>query len=559
MSVFQDNLGEKDIFGQISATTNMYTGDDVDHIIKNFTYSLEALPTASEQYLNRCVLLVGLQAGYVKGHVYKCVSATETVDEEEVTVYSWEDQNIARFPVGNCSNIICIRVSGSTTASIKWTGPDDTVAENGIILGKLRRVTLVRNADHIPEDIDDGTIVVVATSKDTYASTMFVDTGLAADHDTYYYKLFPETEDGAITNDNVNAFQTDVLTWAAIKLIIDNNQHKDLLPVGTIISLPTHDTYGRIDMEVVAYEDDVDLQDSSIPHCVVLQSRYLLTGGKQFDASEFYSVLTTDTTVQDGKKYYAKFLAATGSVVDGTTYYTLESDYTFAEATGLNVGDVIGTDTPALYTATSGANNNQWTMLTAPVGTTIPSNTWYERNSDQNATNGNNRWDISGVRKYLNATEPGGDWWEASTVFDKAPSYATTLGFLGGFHDSDFLGMIKPVINTNVKATIHGGGTYQTIDKVWLASVKQLGDASNNSGLEGKTVFPKYRDLPTVNGVRPKLQKMYTTSTSAQYWWTRSAYTGYSNYVWCVSPSGSFIYYGNASTANGSAPCLAIA
>lgn len=555
---FEDVIGESENLGAIPAANRMYTAADIEYMIKDFVAGLSALPTANAKNLGKYVLLSGLQTGYTKGHVYKCISSTTEVEGESVTTYSWEDQNIGRFPVGNCTNIMCIRVSGATTASIRWTGPSDTEVD-GIILGKLAKVTLVRNADHEPTSIDDGTVVVAATTASQYTSTPFVDTGLASDHDNYYYKLFPETTDGAITNSSENAFTTSVLTWAAIKTIISEGNHKDLLPVGTIITLPTHDTYGAIDMEVVGYEDDVDLEDSSITKCVVLQSRYLLTGSKQFDAVESYSVLTSDTEIQNGKKYYAKYKAATGNVVDGTTYYTLESDLTFAEATGLNVGDVIGTDTPALYTATTGTNNNEWVLCTASVGTAIPANIWYERNSDQNTVYGNNRWDISGCRKYLNAEESGGNWWVASNIFDKPPAYQTTVGFLGGFHNSEFTDMIKPVINTNVLATIHGGGTVQTVDKVWLASVKQLGDPSNNSGLEGKTVFPKYRDLPVVSGTRPKLQKMYPTSTSAQYWWTRSANTGTSSTVWTVVTSGHFHNRSYATGTNGFSPCLAIA
>jgi hypothetical protein len=542
------------IIDKSGSTQQLYTQNEVDNLINGTMKSFDVLPTPSSEWLGKCVILTGIQLGYVKGHLYKCVPK-----DGEAGAYVWEDQNLARFPVGNCSNIVCIRISGSTSASIKWTGPKDTMIDE-IVLGKLAKVTLVRNAYREPININDGTVVVVATSAEQYAHTAFVDNGLAADHETYYYKLFPETVDGAITESSENAFTTSVLTWASVKSIIADGDHKELLPVGTIVTLPAHDAYGEIDMEVVGYEDDVDLEDTTISRCLVLQSRYLLTGQKQFDAGEAYAALTGDAKFQSGKKYYAKFILASGKVEEGVSYYKLGNDFSFSKVNGLEIGSNISAHAVPLYVATDGSENSKWTLCTATPGVSIPANTWYELNVDHRVNQGVNNWDTSAIRKYLNATEGAGLWWKASTPFDKPPSYQTSPGFLSGFRDKEFLGMIKPVINTNLRSSQNGGDTYRTVDKVWLASAKQLGDRATNDGVEGKTVFPKYRDLDADVGTIPKLQKMFKTSTVASWWWTRSAYFGTSFDVWRIQPSGMLSYYGGgASNAHGLAPCLVIA
>lgn len=517
----------------------------VDNSIVNST---TVLPAASSEQLGKTYLLLNLQMGYTRGHVYKCVVDSSSGSD----VYSWEDQNIGRLPVGNTSKIALIR-QGST-ARIRWTDPEDPRDQTGVILVHWAKTILVRNPDHEPTSIEDGTVVLTETQRNQYSQTMYADNSLDVDHETYYYKLFPMSEDGYITNDSVNAVEATggVFTWAALKLMIEDGTYKDMLPVGSVLTLPRHDDYGEMEAEVVGYEDNVDLVDTEKTKAIVLQMRYLLTSGKQFDAPEAYAVLTEDETFQAGKRYgaYYKFTTDTEAVA-GTKYFERNADFSFTEKV-INPGDPIEANT--LYVAIVGADPTKFTDLT--IGAAIPADTYYELNVDANRKNyGNNNWHTSAARKYLNSSAPKGEWWEASSIWDKQPAYAASLvGFLGGFHDEDFLSSIAKVKNRNALPTIDGAGYTDTEDFVWLPSKYQLGgDALNNGVQENKCPLTKYKNATNADRV-----KMYKTSTSGQWYFTRSAHTGNSYNVWIVNTGGSF-GHNSAYGAFGFAPCLVIA
>ena len=517
----------------------------VDNSIVNST---SALPAASSEQLGKTYLLLNLQMGYTRGHVYKCVVDSSSGSD----VYSWEDQNIGRLPVGNASKITLIR--NGSTAHIRWTDPEDPHDQTGVILVHWTKTVLVRNPDHEPTSIEDGTVVLTETQRNQYSQTLYADNSLDVDHETYYYKLFPVSSDGYITNDSVNAVEatSGVLTWAALKVIIEIGIHKDMLPVGSVLTLPQHDDYGEMEAEVVGYEDDVDLVDTEKTKAIVLQMRYLLTSKKHFDAPEAYAVLTKDETFQDGKRYGAFYKFTTDKTATETgRYFERNADFSFTEK-ALNPGDPIEANT--LYVKISSGDPIEFTDLT--IGAAIPTDTYYELNVDTaRMRNGNNNWHTSGARKYLNSSAPKGEWWEASSIWDNQPKYGNILvGFLGGFHDEDFLSSIAKVKNRNALPTIDGGGYTDTEDLVWLPSEYQLGgDALNGGVQENKCPLTKYKNATDSDRI-----KMYKTSTSWQYHFTRSAHPKNSCNVWCVLTSGT-LSYRPAKYEAGFAPCLVIA
>ncbi len=67
---------------------------------------------------------------------------------------------------------------------------------------------------------------------------------------------------------------------------------------------------------------------------------------------------------------------------------------------------------------------------------------YYGLNTTGRCNFGNNRFLHSPIRQFINAT--GYNWWHPKTVFDRPPSYANKLGFLGGL-DSSFTKYIIPI------------------------------------------------------------------------------------------------------------------
>ena len=656
MGSFNDVVGEPERAGAIPFETPMFTAADIKFLLEHMLQACDVMPTAELKMVDKCVLMSSKQESpehYAKGHVYKCVAAfTETEDvtpssdkvyftsqdvssavtnltefESGVTyyeaTYSWQDINVGNVALGNCTDIKLFKTSGSANISLKWRGPANVVV-GGVVLATLNKVVLVRNPDHEPTSIEDGTIVTTATSRDQYLTSAYIDTVPDASV-TYWYKLFPVSDEGVVTIDSANALQSSEMTWASIIELIRAGEVKDYVPVGSVLVLPKHYVpgtggsnlgYGDLQAKVVGYvgaeghadsakltrkfalTQDItpdsektyytgsdgtgEVQGSSLvefasgtdyyeevtpKYALVVQTEFLLTGSKQFDAAEPYGKVTEDTTYQSGKKY-GKFTAATGTDISGKAYFTKSGNTYAHNRNGNGSTDITGLN---LYTVE---------IPTVTVGDAIPSGEeWCEINANTDVKNGNNRYDRSGVRQYLNKTGIAGEWWEAKSFFDVAPSMANAPAFLEGwkeheyngttFNEDDwFLSCLADVDVVSQLASAHGGGSVILSDKVWLPSMWEMsvtGESVSNDlekviydSKQGQNVAaPKleFWSLQTVVSARIGL---YPTSTSGQYYWTRSSNTGDSYTVWSVGTSGSFFNF-NAHYSRGLRPCLAIA
>ena len=86
---------------------------------------------------------------------------------------------------------------GTENVSILWSDPADVIY-NGAVIAEWDRTVLVRKAGSAPNDINDGTQILVNNVRDNYASSAFVDTNVSFGT-TYYYRFFPISKAGAIT------------------------------------------------------------------------------------------------------------------------------------------------------------------------------------------------------------------------------------------------------------------------------------------------------------------------------------------------------------------------
>ena len=172
------------------------TEDDIEGTIQ----VVDTLPTASAQLKDRTFLLNGTMDGYTKTHFYKCeltvIDGTET--------YVWTDLNVGKFSVGNCSNIRLMMFDDGLTyrVIISWKDPDDVVIGDERVLWKETR--LVHQVGHMPIDVNDGVDTFTNTYRDQYATFGSFAFTFQSDGRKHYFKLFPVSEDGAITNDDAN-------------------------------------------------------------------------------------------------------------------------------------------------------------------------------------------------------------------------------------------------------------------------------------------------------------------------------------------------------------------
>lgn len=114
------------------------------------------------------------------------------------------DGTTEEIPIdGGAGNIEVGDVTGATVtakhgrALITWTDPGNVVIE-GATLARWAGTLVVRKAGSAPNSKSDGDVVVDSTTRNAYASTAYVDSGLT-DGTIYYYRFFPHTTGLAYT------------------------------------------------------------------------------------------------------------------------------------------------------------------------------------------------------------------------------------------------------------------------------------------------------------------------------------------------------------------------
>lgn len=183
----------------------------------------------------------------------------------------------------------------------------------------------------------------------------------------------------------------------------------------------------------------------------------------------------------------------------------------------------------------------------------VGDNVWY---TERNAY-GNNDWEMSNIRQYLNSAGTG--WWRQMHKFDFPPANHTTLkGFLTGIDPALRANMIR-VKKRYAKSIADGYGYGETEDKVFLLGMTEVNLGKNNNinetsyGVDGveKTVPYAYY-VGAANADRIKL-----LSASPRPWWLRGSHPSNAGNVRGVYTDGS-LYYGSADGAYGLAAVCVI-
>ncbi|HHV41313.1 MAG TPA: hypothetical protein GXX72_00455, partial [Clostridiaceae bacterium] len=109
------------------------------------------------------------------------------------------------YPVGNISNL---SVSiGNGEVALSWQDPPDVTIEdsegNIITIARWAGTKLVRKTGSYPAHENDGVLVVDNGIRNQYSENGFIDDGLT-NGTTYYYMLFPYTEENVVTIDSAN-------------------------------------------------------------------------------------------------------------------------------------------------------------------------------------------------------------------------------------------------------------------------------------------------------------------------------------------------------------------
>lgn len=181
-------------------------------------------------------------------------------------------------------------------------------------------------------------------------------------------------------------------------------------------------------------------------------------------------------------------------------------------------------------------------------------------NSDRKSY-GNNNYNYSNLRQWLNSNAGAGAWYSAKHSADSPPNstnvsvnaYDTRAGFLAIF-DVAFVNALMETTLTVVKNTVTDGGSYETVtDKVFLASTTEVGLANENSIAEGTKLALFTNDASRVayctqEAINTSAYTSDPTTSDAWYWWLRTPYSSNARGVRRVKTDGAL---GNNSAYGG--------
>ena len=106
------------------------------------------------------------------------------------------------IPTSICTNLR--KAQSGTTVSLRWRDPNDTIID-GQVICTWAYTTIVRKQGSFPDSIEDGTVIVVNTTRNAYNLVALEDT-LPDEENEYYYRAFPVSVNGVVCLDPQNKF-----------------------------------------------------------------------------------------------------------------------------------------------------------------------------------------------------------------------------------------------------------------------------------------------------------------------------------------------------------------
>lgn len=174
---------------------------------------------------------------------------------------------------------------------------------------------------------------------------------------------------------------------------------------------------------------------------------------------------------------------------------------------------------------------------------------------------GSNNWSESAIRQWLNSDGAAGTFWVPKTVFDRPPTWNSSMaGWMNGM-DADFLEVIAPVRLTTARNNVNeGGGSDVTIDKFYFPARPNLYMGKENNIDEGPAWqrYSAYSDKDAAN-TGADSARVKRLNGNPQWYWIRTPNTGNANYVRYVYSDGSLDTNNASNGSGGVAPACTIA
>lgn len=137
---------------------------------------------------------------------------------------------------------------------------------------------------------------------------------------------------------------------------------------------------------------------------------------------------------------------------------------------------------------------------------------------------GQNIWELSTIRKYLNSDTSKGDMWTPNDQFDLPPAWSTSNkdGFLFGF-DEAFLSVLGQVNKTTAQIAGQGGGLKTMPELIFLPSADEVYGGIVNKVPEG-TAYAYYAHNSTLStpSTSNDAGRVKLLQGNAKYWYLRT-------------------------------------
>lgn len=338
-----------------------------------------------------------------------------------------------------------------------------------------------------------------------------------------------------------------------------------------------HETATDILFDVADFDYETP-EDTSREHSLTLVMHHTFTG-VQFDAPEAlwyfpnglpagsyaFTIGSYDNSYGGNNTYYftlANAIPAKGQIRFNWGYQNQAASckiQVFASATATSVSEEVSISTTEISGAPSLGTVGNGTISTDSSVTVGGTAYAFQANNIEAARYGKNVWAESAIRQFMNSDKAKGTYWKPMNVFDRPPSWASTLdGFWYGIDPSFKSACGVCVKKTNNNNKTHGSGQSTTKDLAWAVGMGELGVTGNTGEGAQYAYFKKIMNGVAIAdwSIHAELIKT-NTGGSAQYWWLRSPGVGDANYARFVRASG-HVYSHDASDGRQAVVALSI-
>lgn len=333
---------------------------------------------------------------------------------------------------------------------------------------------------------------------------------------------------------------SSVSTWKNVQQIVQAGEGATQFPIGTQFQVSTQ-SYGTLLFDVVAHDHHKNPNDETA-HTMTLMMHDVITGS-EFDAAEWMWTNTKKELSATTFYFSTNFSTYTNNSTENTT---LKGTTTKAIPVGGGIRHATMGMQHNTYSSTNLLQTNGGLFTTYDAdgnviekdikcyqssGTTSLGtisnfqkyiyNSYGTFNSSVRQQYGSSNWKESNIRQWLNA-EKSTDWWEKQTLFDCKPASTNKKGFLANL-DPEFVAVIGPVENITARNSDFEadgilGGSYTTLDKMFLPSITEIGGGDNNGVAEG-SVMSYYNEATSTDLIKYS----YSDTTRSTSWTLRSA------------------------------------